>query len=91
MLDAILISSRTGQRLVATESIPDGWKPPKTCKVIRFNEKRNLLRAAEFRESLLAVGPMVKAMREALAASDPREAVESSPSVPAHLEDDDEE
>lgn len=91
MLDAILKSSGAGQRLVATESIPEGWQPPKTCKIIRFNEKRNLLRAAEFREALVAVGPMVKALRDALATSDQNVAqLESDSSDPPNEQGDEE-
>lgn len=92
MLDAILTSSGSGQRMVATESIPEGWQPPKDCKVMRFTEKRNLLREAEFKEAADAVGAFVKAMREALAGSDQTAgADERERSGPAVLEDDDEE
>lgn len=91
MLDAILVSSRSGQRMVATESIPEGWKPPKDCKVIRFTEKRNLLREGEFKESAVAVGALVKAMRDALAASEQTAvANESEPIGPADSEDEEE-
>lgn len=92
MLDAILVSPGSGQRMVATESIPQGWEPPKDCKVMRFSEKRNLLREREFKESADAVGALVKAMRDALAASDQTAgADESEPAGPADAEDDDEE
>lgn len=91
MLDAILASSGSGQRLVATESIPEGWQPPKNCKVMRFTEKRNLLREAEFKECADAVGALVKAMRDALVASDQTtDAVESEPTAPTDVENDDE-
>lgn len=92
MLDAILVTSGSGQRLVATESIPEGWLPPKDCKVMRFTEKRNLLREAEFKEGADAVGAFVKAMRDALASSDQTAgADESEAAGPADAEDDDEE
>ena len=91
-LDAIFVSSGSGQRLVATESIPEGWLPPKGCKVMRFTEKRNLLREAEFKEGADAMGAFVKAMRDALAGSDQTAgADESEPVGPAGAEDDDEE
>lgn len=91
MLDAILVSSGSGQRMVATESIPEGWVPPKDCKVIRFTEKRNLLREGEFKESAVAVGALVKAMRDALTASDQTAGEnESEPIGPADSEDEEE-
>ncbi len=92
MLDAILVSSGSGQRMVATESIPEGWEPPKDCKVMRFTEKRNLLREAEFKESAEAVGTLVKAMRDALVASDETAGTDESESTgPTEAEDDEDE
>lgn len=92
MLDAILVSSGSGQRLVATESIPEGWQPPKNCKVMRFTEKRNLLREAEFKECADAVGALVKAMRDVLVASDQTtDAVDIEPTAPTDVENDDDE
>lgn len=91
MLDAILVSSGSGQRLVATESIPEGWQPPKGCKVLKFTEKRNLLREAEFKESADAVGALVMEMRIALTASDQTAAAdEGEPVSPVDAEDDEE-
>ena len=88
MLDAILVRSGSGQRMVATESIPEGWEPPKDCKVMRFTEKRNLLREAEFKESAEAVGALVKAMRDALVASDETAGTDESESTgPTDAED----
>lgn len=59
---------------------------------MRFTEKRNLLREADFKSSVNAVGVLVKAMRDALAASDQTAgADESEPAGPTHAEDDDEE
>lgn len=92
MLDAILASSGSAQRMVATESIPEGWVPPKECKVMRFAEKRNLLREAEFKESVNAVGALVKAMRDALATSDQTAGADDSeragpPGTEAHDEE----
>lgn len=92
MLDAILIGSGSGQRLVATESIPVGWQPPEGCKVLEFTEKRNLLREAEFRQSADAVGALVLHMRDALAAIDQTTGADETESVaPVEAEDDDEE
>lgn len=92
MLDAILLNSASGQRLVATESIPEGWKPPEGCKVIRLTEKRNLLCEAEFKESVDAVATFVLAMREEVERSDQTAgADESELAGPAEAADDDEE
>jgi hypothetical protein len=92
MLDAILSSRGGGQRMVATESIPQGWVPPKGCKVETFTEKRNLLRESEFKASANAVGALVRAMRDTLAASDqPEGADEGEPAVPTDAEDNDDE
>lgn len=68
MLDAILNDAETGQCLVATESIPEGWQPPQNCKVIRLEEKRQLLQLAEYRDGTAALGDLVLKMREAVLA-----------------------
>lgn len=78
--------------MVATESIPEGWEPPNDCKVIRFTEKRNLLREAEFKESAEVVGTLVMAMREALVTSDETAKTDESESTgPTEVEDDENE
>lgn len=78
--------------MVATESIPEGWEPPRDCKVMRFTEKRNLLREAEFKESAEAVSTLVKAMRDALVASDETAGTDESESAgPTDAEDDEDE
>ena len=68
MLNAILNDSATGQTLVATESIPDGWQPPQDCSVIHLQEKRQLLQPSEYRDGIAALGDLVKQMREAVVA-----------------------
>lgn len=68
MLDTILNNAETGQCLVATESIPAEWMPPKDCTLICLNDKRKLLQPEEYRNGIAAVGEMVQKMREAVLA-----------------------
>lgn len=91
MLDAILVSAGSGQRLVATESIPEGWQPPRGCKVMKFTEKRNLLREEEFGKAVDSVGALVLEMRAALSESDQSgELNEGEPVISIDVEDNDE-
>lgn len=63
MLNTILSGAGTGQTLVATESIPEGWQPPEDCTVLAFGDKRHLLQEDEFRRGVDALSGMVKAMQ----------------------------
>lgn len=69
MLDAILIDSGTGQRMVATESIPDGWQAPDGTNVLQFDKKRSLLRVEEYRQGVVALSALVAAMKEVVLAA----------------------
>ena len=71
MLSAILGNSISGQTMVATESIPDGWQAPSDCHLLEFEDKRHLLREKEFRIGVNALSYMVKTMQEELLKSAP--------------------
>lgn len=88
MLNAILGDSTSGQTMVATESIPDGWQAPSDCKVLKFEDKRHLLREQEFRRGVDALSYMVKTMQEELLKVPP--AMEDSAEPLADIANDDE-
>lgn len=71
MLSAILGDTTTGQTMVATESIPDGWQPPAGCTVLKFEGKRRLLQEDQFREGVNALSYMVTTMRETILRAGP--------------------
>lgn len=66
LLDAIFGHAEAHQIFVANESVPAGWLAPTNCKVLNFDEKRQLLREAEYREGVDAHAPMVTAMQDAI-------------------------
>lgn len=71
MLSAILGDTTSGQKMVATESIPEGWQLPAGCKVMNFEDKRSLLREDQFREGVDALSYLVTTMRESILKAGP--------------------
>lgn len=90
MLNAILGNSTSGQTMVATESIPHGWQAPSGCNVLKFEDKRHLLREEEFRSGVDALSYMVKTMQEELLKAPPAQEDAAKPLADAANDEDDE-
>lgn len=96
LLDAIYRHASAHQIFVANESVPTSWEGRKTCKIIIFEDKRNVLWESEYRESLTEMAPFVSAMQEAIrverdAAAKAGEPEEEDIDVPPEVDDEDEE
>ena len=65
MLTTIL-EGTTGQSIVASETVPQGWRAPGNCKIQVFEEKRQLLKEGEFKEGVQVLAPLVQAMMAGL-------------------------
>jgi hypothetical protein len=87
LLNTIFEHSGANQIFIANESMPAAWARPDDCVVLAFEDKRNLLRAEEYRSGLEALMPLVGVMQRAVAAArleplndaSDQEAVEKNP------------
>lgn len=66
LLDAIYGHADVHQIFVANESVPNSWEGRKNCKIIGFEEKRNVLWESEYRANLDKMAPFVGAMQAAI-------------------------
>lgn len=97
LLDAIYSYASAHQIFVANESVPSGWEGRRTCKIINFEAKRNVLWESEYRESLTAMAPLMSALQQAIrverdaaakAGETEEEAIDAPPAVDDEDEDD---
>ena len=98
LLDAIYGHAASHQIFVANESVPKNWPGAEQCHIINFEEKRNVLREAEYRDCLDEYAPLVQAMQEAIHAEREIAATaegslgsDDEGSVTEYVEDDDDE
>jgi hypothetical protein len=68
LLNTIFTHSPSHQIFVANGSVPQGWTAPQDCSVLRFDNKRQLLRTEEYKDGVAALAPLVEQMRQAIEA-----------------------
>jgi hypothetical protein len=68
LLNTIFTDSPSHQIFVANGSVPQDWTPPQDCSILRFENKRQLLRPEEYKEGVVALAPFVQEMRKAIEA-----------------------
>lgn len=96
LLNAIYGHTAPHQIFVANESVPESWQGREHCRIINFEEKRNVLRESEYRVCLEMLAPLVQAMQEAIriereaAAQDSGESEDDDADVDAPVVDDNE-